>query len=110
MELLILLAAREGDLVTRAEIAGRLWGSEVFVDTEHGINTAIRKVRQALRDDPEQPRFVHTVMGRGYRFVGPIVEVKPPSTESARHPAETATSIVVPARAAATLDSSAAVQ
>jgi DNA-binding winged helix-turn-helix (wHTH) protein len=78
MDLLILLAAREGDLVTRAEIAGRLWGSEVFVDTEHGINTAIRKVRQVLRDDPDQPRFVHTVMGRGYRFIGPLVEVHPP--------------------------------
>jgi TolB-like protein/DNA-binding winged helix-turn-helix (wHTH) protein len=78
MELLILLATREADLVTRAEIAERLWGSEVFVDTEHGINTAIRKVRQALRDDPDQPRFVHTVMGRGYRFIGPLVEVHPP--------------------------------
>jgi TolB-like protein/DNA-binding winged helix-turn-helix (wHTH) protein len=78
MELLILLATREGDLVTRAEIAERLWGSEVFVDTEHGINTAVRKVRQALRDDPDQPRFVQTVMGRGYRFIGPISEAQLP--------------------------------
>ena len=74
MELLILLATREGELVTRAEIAERLWGNEVFVDTEHGINTAIRKIRQTLRDDPEQPRFVQTVTGRGYRFIGPISE------------------------------------
>jgi TolB-like protein/DNA-binding winged helix-turn-helix (wHTH) protein len=78
MELLILLATREGDLVTRAEIAERLWGNEVFVDTEHGINTAIRKIRQTLRDDPDQPRFVQTVMGKGYRFIGPISEVQPP--------------------------------
>ncbi len=78
MELLILLATREGDLVTRAEIAERLWGSEVFVDTEHGINTAIRKIRQTLRDDPEQPRFVQTVTGRGYRFIGPISEANLP--------------------------------
>ena len=78
MELLILLATREGDLVTRAEIAEHLWGSEVFVDTEHGINTAIRKIRQALRDDPDQPRFVQTVMGKGYRFIGPISEVRLP--------------------------------
>jgi DNA-binding winged helix-turn-helix (wHTH) protein len=77
MELLILLASREGDLVNRAEIAERLWGNEVFVDTEHGINTAVRKIRQVLRDDPDQPRFVQTVMGRGYRFVGPISEVHP---------------------------------
>ncbi|HXM10486.1 MAG TPA: winged helix-turn-helix domain-containing protein [Terriglobales bacterium] len=53
MELLILLVARNGHLVTRTEIAERLWGREVFVDTEHGINTAIRKIRQALRDDPD---------------------------------------------------------
>ena len=69
MELLILLVARNGHLVTRTEIAERLWGREVFVDTEHGINTAIRKIRQALRDDPDQPRFVQTVPGKGYRFV-----------------------------------------
>jgi DNA-binding winged helix-turn-helix (wHTH) protein len=78
MELLILLATREGDLVTRAEIAEHLWGSEVFVDTEHGINTAIRKIRQTLRDDPDQPRFVQTVMGKGYRFIGPISEAQLP--------------------------------
>ena len=72
MELLILLASREGQLVTRQEIAERLWSSEIFVDTEHGINTAIRKIRQVLRDDPEKPRFVQTVTGKGYRFIAPI--------------------------------------
>ncbi|HVO80193.1 MAG TPA: winged helix-turn-helix domain-containing protein, partial [Terriglobales bacterium] len=69
MELLILLVTRDGHLVTRQEIVERLWGNDVFVDTEHGINTAIRKVRQALRDDPEAPRFVQTVTGKGYRFI-----------------------------------------
>ncbi len=69
MELLILLAEKEGSIATRQEIVERLWGKEVFVDTEHGINTAVRKIRQALRDDPEQPRFVQTVTGKGYRFV-----------------------------------------
>ena len=69
MELLILLLEREGSVVTRQEIVDRLWGKDVFVDTEHGINTAIRKVRQALKDDPDNPRFVHTVSGKGYRFV-----------------------------------------
>jgi TolB-like protein/DNA-binding winged helix-turn-helix (wHTH) protein len=76
MELLILLAVNEGHLVTRGEIIEHLWGSEVFVDTEHGINTAIRKIRQTLRDDPDQPRFVQTVMGKGYRFIGPVVAVQ----------------------------------
>jgi TolB-like protein/DNA-binding winged helix-turn-helix (wHTH) protein len=72
MELLILLAQSDGTLVTRTEIAERLWESEVFVDTEHGINTAIRKIRHALRDDPEVPRFIQTVTGMGYRFIAPI--------------------------------------
>jgi TolB-like protein/DNA-binding winged helix-turn-helix (wHTH) protein len=76
LELLILLVGREGRLVTRNEIAQHLWGSEVFVDTEHGINTAIRKIRYALRDDPEHPRFVQTVTGKGYRFVATAVEAR----------------------------------
>jgi TolB-like protein/DNA-binding winged helix-turn-helix (wHTH) protein len=69
MELLILLASRNGRLVTRTEIAERLWTREVFVDTEHGINTAIRKIRTVLRDDRDQPRFLLTVTGKGYRFI-----------------------------------------
>jgi DNA-binding winged helix-turn-helix (wHTH) protein/Tol biopolymer transport system component len=82
MELLILMAARNGHLVTRTEIAERLWGPAVFVDTEHGINTAIRKIRQALRDDPAQPRFLQTVTGMGYRFL-PVVVVAPNGAEAA---------------------------
>jgi len=77
MELLILLAERNGDLVTRSEIAERLWEREIFVDTEHGINTAIRKIRQVLRDDPEQPHFLVTVTGKGYRFIGTMAQVSP---------------------------------
>ena len=77
MELLILLAASEGRVVTRGEIAKRLWSSEVFVDTEHGINTAIRKIRHLLHDDPENPRFIQTVTGVGYRFVAPVSAVAP---------------------------------
>jgi eukaryotic-like serine/threonine-protein kinase len=77
MELLILLAEKNGDLVTRSEIAERLWDREVFVDSEHGINTAIRKIRQVLRDDAEQPRFLVTVTGKGYRFIGTMAHVSP---------------------------------
>jgi TolB-like protein/DNA-binding winged helix-turn-helix (wHTH) protein len=75
MELLILLVAKNGQLVTRDEIAERLWQREVFVDTEHGINTAVRKIRMVLRDDPDQPRFVQTVTGKGYRFIAPITRL-----------------------------------
>ena len=72
MQLLILLVSREGELVTRNEIAKELWSSEVFVDTEHGINTAIRKIRNILRDDPESPSFIQTVPAMGYRFIAPL--------------------------------------
>jgi TolB-like protein/DNA-binding winged helix-turn-helix (wHTH) protein/Flp pilus assembly protein TadD len=81
MELLILLVAKKGHLVTRLEIIECLWGNEVFIDSEHGINTAVRKLRQALRDDPEKPRFVETVTGKGYRFVMPAIEVEEPTAE-----------------------------
>jgi len=83
MELLILLASHQDQLVNRAEIAQRLWSSEVFVDTEHGINTAIRKLRHTLRDDPENPQFIQTVTGMGYRFIAPVACIEtapaPPS-------------------------------
>src|SRR6201981_1252996 len=72
MELLILLVEGDGQVVSRQEIIERLWGKDVFVDTEHGINTAIRKIRTVLRDDPERPRFVQTVTGKGYRFIAPL--------------------------------------
>jgi DNA-binding winged helix-turn-helix (wHTH) protein len=83
MELLILLLERQGSVVTRQEIVDRLWGKDVFVDTEHGINTAIRKLRQALKDDPDNPRFVHTVSGKGYRFIAAVRETGFPVQEAA---------------------------
>lgn len=70
LELLILLAERNGEVVSRQQIVERLWGEDVFVDTEHGINTAIRKIRAALRDDAERCRYIQTVSGKGYRFIG----------------------------------------
>ena len=78
MEVLFLLAVRPGQLVTREEIIEKLWGKNVFLDTDNAINTAIRKIRQVLKDDPEQPRFVQTVSGRGYRFIAQIAEVGSP--------------------------------
>src|SRR5262252_2246596 len=72
MELLILLVGRNGELVSRDEIIEKLWGRDVFIETELGINTAVRKIRQTLGDDPERPRFVQTVVGKGYRFVAAL--------------------------------------
>src|SRR5215471_7196500 len=54
---------------------------DVFVDSEHGVNTAIRKIRNALQDDPERPRYIETVVGKGYRFIAPVA---PPVPEPAR--------------------------
>jgi DNA-binding winged helix-turn-helix (wHTH) protein len=75
MELLLLLVERRGQVVTREEIIEKLWGKNVFLDTDNAINTAIRKIRQALKDDREQPQFVQTVTGKGYRFIAEVVEV-----------------------------------
>jgi TolB-like protein/DNA-binding winged helix-turn-helix (wHTH) protein/Tfp pilus assembly protein PilF len=72
MDLLIFLAARPQVLVGRAEIADTLWGKDVFVDVDTSIHTAVRKIRQALRDSAEAPRFIETVPGRGYRFIAPV--------------------------------------
>src|ERR1700745_1338614 len=73
MELLILLANRNGQLVSREEIIEKLWGKDVLVGSGPGVNTAIRKILNALQDDPEKPRFIETVVGKGYRFVAPLV-------------------------------------
>jgi len=84
MELLILLVERRDQLVGREEIIARLWGKDVFLDTEQGINTAIRKIRLTLGDDPNDPRFLQTIVGKGYRFVGPITVI--PATAPAPAP------------------------
>jgi TolB-like protein/DNA-binding winged helix-turn-helix (wHTH) protein/Tfp pilus assembly protein PilF len=71
-DLLMLLIERQGELVTRDQIIERIWGKDVFLDTDNSINAAIRKIRQVLKDDPAQPRFVQTITGRGYRFIAPV--------------------------------------
>jgi DNA-binding winged helix-turn-helix (wHTH) protein len=69
LQLLMFLIENQGQLVTREQIADALWGKDVFVDVEQGINTAIRKIRMALDDNSGQPQYLQTVVGRGYRFV-----------------------------------------
>ena len=68
MELLLLLLERRGQLVTRQEILDRIWGKNVFGDVDNNINTAVRKIRQALHDNPASPRLLHTIPGKGYRI------------------------------------------
>ena len=87
MELLLLLIENKGQLVTRDQIIERIWGKDVFLDTDNSINAAIRKIRQVLKDDPERPRFVQTITGRGYRFIAPVIEASPaPPIEDAAQP------------------------
>src|ERR1039458_3211568 len=74
MDLLCLLARNAGQLVSRDAIIEKLWGKDVFLDTDNGINTAVRKIRQILSDDPRNPRFVQTVPGKGYRFAAPVTD------------------------------------
>lgn len=69
LRILEMLLAHPGQLVTREELRGRLWPSHTFVDFEHGLNKAINKLREALGDSAEAPRFIETVPKRGYRFV-----------------------------------------
>ncbi|MFZ1132636.1 MAG: winged helix-turn-helix domain-containing protein [Terriglobales bacterium] len=75
LQLLMFLVERRGQLVTREQISAELWSKkDVFVDVEQGINTAIRKIRRALADDADEPRYLQTVVGHGYRFVAPTAE------------------------------------
>ena len=73
MEVLVLLVEHAGTLVTRDSIHAALWGPDVFLDRDAAINTAMRKIRRALGENVDRPRFVETVVGKGYRFVGQIV-------------------------------------
>src|SRR5271157_379952 len=77
LQLLFLLTENRERLVTREEILLAIWGKDVFVNADNSINTAVRKARQALKDDPENPRFLRTIPGKGYRFVASIERVVP---------------------------------
>jgi DNA-binding winged helix-turn-helix (wHTH) protein/Tfp pilus assembly protein PilF len=85
MELLILLATRREQLVGREEIARKLWRSDLFIDTEKNLNNIVRKLRTALRDNADRPRFLETVVGKGYRFVGPLKLIGPDFPRSNSH-------------------------
>src|SRR5215510_8858206 len=77
-EILRLMLERPGDVVTREELRQRLWPSGTFVDFEHSLNAAIKRLRATLGDDADRPRFVETVPRRGYRFIAGAVETDQP--------------------------------
>src|SRR4051812_25699288 len=72
IDILLLLLARRGELVTRDELRTALWSAETFVDFDHGLNSAMNKLRDALGDAAGRSRFIETVPRRGYRFVAPV--------------------------------------
>ena len=91
-QVLCLLLERPGELLTREEISRELWPDGTFVDYEHGVNSAVNRIREALRDTAGNPRFVETLTRRGYRFVAPVERIgpngngSPPISESAPVP------------------------
>src|SRR4051794_32582414 len=94
LQILLLLLERQGEIVTREEIQKRLWPENTYVDFDNAINSAVRKLRDALNDSPENPRFVETLARRGYRFIGTVSR-----PAAAIHPSST---IPVPPRAIST--------
>jgi TolB-like protein/DNA-binding winged helix-turn-helix (wHTH) protein/Tfp pilus assembly protein PilF len=88
MEILLLLVEQQGQLVSREQIVERIWGKSVFLDTDNSINGAIRKIRTLLKDDPEEPRFIQTITGKGYRFIAPLDAREEPNPEPSTPVAE----------------------
>src|SRR5262245_2656744 len=86
-QVLAVLLARPGELVSREELQGRLWTADTFVDFDHGLNKAVNKIREALGDSAESPRFIETVARRGYRFLADV-KVSSPATIAPPAPVE----------------------
>jgi DNA-binding winged helix-turn-helix (wHTH) protein len=82
-QLLCMLLARPGEMLTREEICRELWPDGTFVDYEHGVNSAVNRLREALGDKANNPRFVETLARRGYRFVAPVEKIAPGQSSAA---------------------------
>jgi DNA-binding winged helix-turn-helix (wHTH) protein len=83
-QVLVMLLERPGQLLTREEISAELWPDGTFVDYEHGVNSAVNRIREALKDAASSPRFVETLARRGYRFVAPVEQIEAHEDVSAR--------------------------
>src|SRR5215467_13788149 len=87
-QILTMLLDRPGQTVTRDELRQKLWPADTFVDFDHSLNSSIKKLREALGDDSENPRFIETLHRRGYRFVAPVdgflTPAIPPGEQSPR--------------------------
>ena len=90
------LLLRPGELVTREELKQKLWPSDSFGDFEHGLNAAVNRVREALGDSSDNPRFVETLPRRGYRFIAPVEATEPDEEGSSGIRPETPPAAQVP--------------
>lgn len=111
-QVLCLLLQRPGELLTREEICRELWPEGTFVDYEHGVNSAVNRIREALGDTAASPRYIETLARRGYRFVAPVERI--PSPTAARvedsipaRPAEPIATTELPSSAAVDIDETA---
>src|SRR6202030_1768808 len=74
-QILAILLEQPGQVITRDELRVRLWPGDTFVDFDHGLNNAVMRLREALGDSPDKPRFIETLPRRGYRFIAPVEEI-----------------------------------
>ncbi|HET8644585.1 MAG TPA: winged helix-turn-helix domain-containing protein, partial [Vicinamibacteria bacterium] len=86
-KVLALLATHAGELVTREELRGQIWGGDTYVDFDQGLNFCIKQIRAALGDQADTPRFVETLPRRGYRFIAAIAAPEAPAPRAALAPA-----------------------
>jgi TolB-like protein len=84
LDILVMLLERRRETITREELQQKLWAADTFVDFEQGLNNAMKRLRAALDDDSENPRFIETLPRRGYRFIGPVNGAKQISGEETR--------------------------
>ena len=78
LQILVLLLQKPGAIVRREELRARLWPADTFVDFDHSLNTAVKRLRDALGDSADDPRFVETLPRRGYRFIAPVTSSEEP--------------------------------
>ncbi len=103
-QVLLILLERPGDVVTRDEISRQLWPDGTFVDYEHGVNSAVNRIREALGDDAANPRFIQTLARRGYRFLAPVERIEPVAESSQRPDQSTARAASDPAEVSSEAD------
>src|ERR1700680_1760933 len=91
LQILLMLLERPGEIISREELRGRLWHDQSFGDFDHGLNNAVLRLREALGDSSDNPRFIATVHRRGYRFIAPVQLILPAKKAVEETPGEVET-------------------